>query len=103
MRATEHDSRTRPFRPHSRDLPLRVAVEVDAPSVLPPLTLNSLISDCTSDPAVLERLRQVAPNVVAQVGPDNPIGFLLQGMPLSMLASFMPDFDAEAILQAARG
>ncbi|MBP6995485.1 MAG: glycoside hydrolase family 3 C-terminal domain-containing protein [Phycicoccus sp.] len=88
---------------HSRDLPLRVAVEVDAPSVLPPLTLNSLISDWTSDPAVLERLRQVAPNVVAQVGPDNPIGFLLQGMPLSMLASFMPDFDAEAILQAARG
>lgn len=86
----------------SRDLPLSESIDVDAPSVLPPLTLNSLISDWTADPAVVERLRQVAPDVVAQVGPENPIGFLMQGMPMSMLASFLEGFDADAVLEAAK-
>lgn len=75
---------------HSRDLPLSTTIEIEAPPLRPPLTVDSTLHEWISDPVGRELLAEA----VAAVSPDLPLDPELTrvggSMPMSTVAWFGP-------------
>ena len=76
---------------HSRDLPLRASLHVEAPSLTAPLTAASTLQEWVADPVGAELLgaeMAAAPGAGAGPGLDDDVIAIIGNFPMKALASF---------------
>jgi beta-glucosidase len=73
---------------HSRDLPLRSTVSVDAPSIAAPLTADSTLHEWMADPVGAELLAEAAASGQPDPTRDAELVAVVGTMPMSTLAAF---------------
>lgn len=74
--------------PHSRDLPLRRTVTVDAPSIAPPLTADSTLHEWMADPRGLALIKEAVAAGQPDPTRDAELVAVIGTMPMSTLAGF---------------